>query len=356
MPKSEPMYLKIYNHLKTQIKTGDLKADQQLPTELQLAKTYGVSRITSKRALTELESQGLIYRQQGSGSFVQSTAATTSTISKQVLLVLPFPTDAGLGDYAAGVSQAAQKQGYQALTMDPDSFNQLPLATIQTTYAGVIYLSQDLYKDAEHLYELKLAGIPLVLLDKQLPELDLPVVCADNLNGGRLATEHLISLHHQKILFYAQAEQAVFPSSVYERYFGYLTALKAAQLQPAAALANLPELHAYTADQWVQYLKNTQITAIVVENDLVAIKLMNQLRAADPALSQRLSVVGFDNIQAASLTYPALTTIAQDFTGIGAQAVDLLLSSTPAPKLTKLPVRLITRDSTRPMVPYSKED
>ncbi|MFD1419827.1 GntR family transcriptional regulator [Lactiplantibacillus songbeiensis] len=353
MPKNEPRYLKIYHDLQQQIANGQLQPDEQLPTELQLAKTYAVSRITSKRALTELESHGLIYRQQGSGSFVQRLPQTQT--AQQLLLVLPFPTDAGLGDYASGVSQAATARGYQTVTMDTENFNQLSLRDLQTQYAGIIYLTQNLYADAERLYQLKLAHLPIVLLDKQFPELGLPVVAADNFTGGQLATEHLIQLQHTQILFYAQAE-SVLPSSVYDRYFGYLTALHAAKLTPPAPLAQLADLNQFTPEQWVRYLKDHAITSIVVENDLTAIKLMNALRDTDPALFQRLSIVGFDNIQAASLTYPALTTVAQDFQGMGAKAVDRLLQPTTTNMLIKLPVTLIPRDSTKPMVPYSKED
>lgn len=354
MSKSEPRYLTIYNHLKAQITAGTLTANEQLPTELQLAKTFNVSRITSKRALTELESQGLIYRKQGSGSFVQPTVQTAA--SKQILLVLPFPTDAGLGDYASGVSAAASKHHYQAVTIDPSSFFQLSTLEIQQNYAGVIYLPQDLYQEAEQLFKLKLAQVPIVILDKTLPELALPVVSADNFSGGQIATNHLIELGHQQILFYAQRNQTVLPSSVYERYFGYLQALHQHQLNPVAALADLPKLNQYSASDWLTFLKDQNITAIVVENDLIAIKLMNELRQVDNQIWQQLSIVGFDNIQAASLTYPTLTTIAQDFKGMGKKAVDLLLDAPMTTETIRLPVQLITRDSTRPLQPASKED
>ncbi|BDZ32324.1 LacI family DNA-binding transcriptional regulator [Lactiplantibacillus sp. WILCCON 0030] len=352
MPRKEPRYLTIYNDLKQQILSGKLQPDDQLPTELQLAHSYQVSRITSKRALTELESRDLIYRQQGSGSFVQRHESANS--SKQLLVVLPFPTDAGLGDYASGISAAANTRHYQAVTMDPRGFAQLSPTEIKHNYAGIIYLPQDLYQEAEQLYLLKLEKVPLVLLDKSLPELELPVVAADNFNGGQLATEHLIKLHHQQILFYAQNPQAVLPSSVYERYFGYLRALHQAALKPVASIHELAALNQLTPSAWLDYLQKHHISAIVVENDLIAIKLMNRLRAVDATIWQRLSIIGFDNIQAASLTYPALTTMAQDFKGMGKKAVELLLNPPAKPKIERLPVKLIKRASTRPFT--SKEE
>lgn len=353
MPKSEPRYLTIYNQLKSQITSGTLTDNEQLPTELQLAKAYNVSRITSKRALTELESQGLIYRKQGSGSFVQPTDQPKT--NKQLLLVLPFPTDAGLGDYASGVSLAASEHHYQAVTMDSASFFNLSAKEIHENYDGVIYLPQDLYQEAERIYQLKLAQVPVVILDKTLPALELPVVTADNFSGGQIATDHLLQLGHQQILFYAQRNNTVLPSSVYERYFGYLTALNQQHVTPVTALADLPTLNQFSTNDWLTYLADHQITAIVVENDLTAIKLMNTLRKVDPKIWQRLSIVGFDNIQAASLTYPSLTTVAQDFKGMGTKAVSLLLKTPVQPTTVRLPVQLIQRDSTQPFQPISKE-
>lgn len=354
MARKEPRYLTIYHDLEHQILTGELHPDEQLPTEFQLAKTYDVSRITSKRALTELESRDLIYRRQGSGSFVKPHKANLT--SKQLLVVLPFPTNAGLGDYASGISAAANAKHYQAVTMDPKGFAQLTATEIKHKYAGLIYLPQDLYQEAEQLYLLKLEKVPVVLLDKSLPELELPVVAADNFNGGQLATNHLIQQQHHQILFYAQMDQAVLPSSVYERYFGYLQALHQAGLKPVVSIHELTTLNQLTPDDWLTYLDQHHITAIVVENDLIAIKLMNRLRAVDPTIWQRLSIVGFDNIQAASLTYPALTTIAQDFKGMGKKAVELLLNQPNQPSVVRLPVKLIKRASTKALPKIPKED
>ena len=58
----EPLYLKILRDLEDKIASGQLAAGDQLPTEKELAEQYHVSRITSKRALNELEQQGLIKR------------------------------------------------------------------------------------------------------------------------------------------------------------------------------------------------------------------------------------------------------------------------------------------------------
>lgn len=67
----QPLYKKIYAELHEAIVEGRLAPGSRVPTEKELSEQYQVSRITSKRALTELEQNQLIYRVQGNGSFVR---------------------------------------------------------------------------------------------------------------------------------------------------------------------------------------------------------------------------------------------------------------------------------------------
>lgn len=91
---NQPLYQQIFHDLQQAIADGSLPVDSQVPTEKELSAKYQVSRITSKRALTELEQLGLIYRVRGKGSFVK---ATTSDLNRndviknsRILFLLPF--------------------------------------------------------------------------------------------------------------------------------------------------------------------------------------------------------------------------------------------------------------------------
>lgn len=70
-PKSAPLYIDLKNKLQDQILMGELGPGVLLPTEMQLCDTYGVSRITVRRALDELAKIELIDRVQGKGSIVR---------------------------------------------------------------------------------------------------------------------------------------------------------------------------------------------------------------------------------------------------------------------------------------------
>lgn len=65
-----PLYYQIKESLKEKIESGTLQPHERLPSERDLENRYGISRMTARRALTELESEGYVYREQGKGSYV----------------------------------------------------------------------------------------------------------------------------------------------------------------------------------------------------------------------------------------------------------------------------------------------
>jgi GntR family transcriptional regulator len=71
-----PLYRRIRDELKARIEAGEYQPGDRLPSELELARAYGVSRITSRQALDLLGSEGLLVRRQGMGSFVTAQRVT----------------------------------------------------------------------------------------------------------------------------------------------------------------------------------------------------------------------------------------------------------------------------------------
>ncbi len=69
-----PRYLQLYRHLAAAISSGTLEPDTQLPPERDLADIADVSRVTVRKAVSQLVSDGLIEQRRGAGSFVRSAA------------------------------------------------------------------------------------------------------------------------------------------------------------------------------------------------------------------------------------------------------------------------------------------
>ncbi|SFH05932.1 GntR family transcriptional regulator [Desulfotomaculum arcticum] len=83
--KSVPLYLQLKELIKQEIKKGNLKPTDRLPSEKELCNIYKVSRITVRQALAALDNEGLIYRSHGKGTFV-----ATPGVDQELITVTPF--------------------------------------------------------------------------------------------------------------------------------------------------------------------------------------------------------------------------------------------------------------------------
>lgn len=211
-------------------------------------------------------------------------------------------------------------------------------------FDGLIYYAFETDQHLDLLFELSLKDFPVLMLDKKIYELPFPTVLSDNFQGGSLATNQLIEQGHKKIAYLFG--DLSHPQSVRQRYLGYLEALNKAELSFHTAL-NDPMA---TTNELANYIHTHNVTAFVCENDLVAIQAMTTLKQLGYTIPNDFSVIGFDDIQAAALVDPPLTTIAQDFLQLGelaGKAMIQWLQTKEKPADIKHPVTLIQRLSTK---------
>ena len=195
---------------------------------------------------------------------------------------------------------------------------------------------------------------PVVAVDPHVGDSVLPTVMAQNLEGARAATEHLIELGHQRIGFLAGRPDL---ESARRREAGYRAALADAGIEFDPALIRVGGFTEETARGPAEELLSLddRPTAVFASNDLSAIAV---LRAADErglSVPDDLSVVGFDNIPESALTDPPLTTVDQSIQSLGEEAVRLLIDliehpehrTGDAPAQITLPTHLVVRRTTR---------
>ncbi|MDP7369707.1 MAG: GntR family transcriptional regulator [Nitrospinota bacterium] len=90
--KSIPYYYQIMNVLRRKIEQGELAPGEKLPKELDLAKSFGVSRVTLRQALSILEADGLLERARGHGTFVKKTLRNPKKIKLTGIIEQNFST------------------------------------------------------------------------------------------------------------------------------------------------------------------------------------------------------------------------------------------------------------------------
>ena len=172
-------------------------------------------------------------------------------------------------------------------------------------------------------------------------------VGTDNVQAGRLAGDHLVAGGRKTIAFLGHAGEQ-YPEFA-GRYAGLCEAIRAAGIEVDANL----QFDAITTEEAghdaAKALVDSgkEFDAIFAASDLIAIGAMRALAEAGKRVPEDVAVVGFDDIPAASLTTPPLTTVMQDVRGAGEALVETLMAQVDGIDLPprKLPGKLIVRGS-----------
>lgn len=172
-------------------------------------------------------------------------------------------------------------------------------------------------------------------------------VSSDNRHGGYDATEHLIEQGARNIAFLGTATPA-YPEFL-ERWRGYCDALRSAGIEPDEQLrvAAEPSEEAGRAAAAELLERGVAFDAIFAASDLAAIGAMHALQNRGLTVPDEVLIVGFDDIPAASLSSPPLTTVTQDSRQAAEALIDALLESVEEGRAINrlLPVRLTIRES-----------
>jgi DNA-binding LacI/PurR family transcriptional regulator len=172
-------------------------------------------------------------------------------------------------------------------------------------------------------------------------------VSSDNERGGFEATTHMLQQGRRRIAFIGTAGPR-FPE-VQERWRGYARALHAAGIEPDPGLQadSAPDEADGRAAAESLLARGADFDAIFAASDVAAIGAVHALQQAGLVVPADVAVVGFDDIPAACLASPPLTTVTQDARAAAEALVDALIEAieTGATADRVLPVRLTVRGS-----------
>jgi len=362
--KDESKHREVSRQLLSDIAAGKYGASGRLPGEDQLVKKFGVSRTTIGRALRDLQSEGLVERRAGSGTYVRQRTSNLSG-SRQLGLLIPdlaaieiftlicgeLASVARAHEYTLLWGDSAQQ--YYGRDISHEQAVGLCEQFIERRVSGVFFAPFETTVGNEGINQsiaqrFRKAGIPVVLLDRdsmpfpQRSEFDL--VASDNAAGGRLLTEHLLKLGCKRLAFVARPN---FPSPVEIRISGVRDSLLRQQLE-------LPRDWIRTGDpaepKFARSLTaGRQWDALVCANDHTAAELMRTLEKNNVKVPREIRVVGFDDVKYATLLSVPLTTVHQSARDIAVAAYRAMLDRIAEPTLPArtilLTPRLVVRES-----------
>ncbi|MBI9101769.1 MAG: GntR family transcriptional regulator [Spirochaetales bacterium] len=330
-----PRYQEIINNLHKRILGGEFGEEGKLPSEAQLMSEFETSRITVTRALQELELKGIIYKIKGKGSFV-SRKRKSGEESRIISLVLPHKEDffSGGQQYVRGVYKSCQERGYLCSVHYSEQSSrkekQILEEISQHQVAGaIIYPISN--RNINQLSRLNISGFPLVLLDRRLKELDLPVVISNNFEGALELVTYLTEMDHRRIGFVGAMDS----EAVSRRYQGYCRALVNRKIPLDSSVVFSKFNCGSDEDQQIlceeeattilTKLLTEGATAVFCVNDLIAYRMLKAARDLGLSVPEDLSIAGFDNMRYFSESNVELTTEAQDYEAICRGCVSLLL-------------------------------
>jgi DNA-binding LacI/PurR family transcriptional regulator len=268
--------------------------------------------------------------------------------TNRIGVVAPFFTSASVIERLRGVTQVLAGADRQLILFDVEHPEQARACFDALAGGGSVdgVLSISLCPSAAEIARFSAAGAPVVLVDHGHPT--LPSITIDDVAGGRLATEHLLALGHERIAFVGDEEHTPYGfSSSAARRAGYECALRDAGLEPE------PELIARTAPGRVAAGRAALLlldleeppTAVFAASDDQALGVLDAAAEASLPVPEALSVVGFDDVEIAR--WAGLTTVAQPLEESGAKGAELVLAAvegTPV-RSCRLELELVRRMS-----------
>ncbi|MCF8521106.1 MAG: LacI family transcriptional regulator [Rhodobacteraceae bacterium] len=269
-----------------------------------------------------------------------------SGASRMVGVVLPSLDVPFFGILAHVLERELFRRGYQALISCTDESADQEARYISTLLSQQVdgVLAASVLADVSQYRRIVDAGIPIVALDRDLPDLSVPSVKADHHAGGVMMAEHLLGLGHRR---FAVIGAPAHSPPVLARVQGVVDRLAEVGL---TANVHLGPVHDFDACRELAGVALAdRPTALIGTTDIAAIGAIHAAIELGLAVPQDVSVIGFDDLPAARYVLPALTTVAQPLREMGVQAVEALYALMQGKPIAAAPLpalHLIQRDTT----------
>ena len=322
--------------------------------ELAQVSVSTVSRALNDHPAISEETKRLVWKlaRDRDYKFRPSMPTLVSGAAATIVIVIPRPqgrhgriSDPFFQELIGGVAEAARESSCDLLLshLAPESFDDLSQLMAANRANGVIFLGQS--ELHERFNRLAKEEARFLAWGADLPGQQYCTVGSENEKGGMRATSHLMRLGRRRIAFFGSTDA---PEAM-QRYNGYVAAHTEAGIDLDPRLMLPVHFEIESADTAVNHLiaSGAEFDGIVAASDLIALGAIRALHRAGRSVPDDVSIVGYDNIQLASYSQPALTTVSQDMAKAGRIMVSKLMEAKSGSVLQseRLPTELIVRES-----------
>lgn len=370
-PQRHLLYERLYNYVLDDIRKGTLRSGDRVPSEKELARKHGVSRITSMRALQNLERAGLVERIRGKGTFVvrdpnrldslRSSAdghpPRSRRLTSRIALLMPDASPAYGLELMNAIEERAGERGLSLVlkrTRGQQEEEERAIDALMSSDSvdGVIVfpVNGEFYNAS--LLRMVLANHPLVLVDRHLKGINASSVYTDNHAAAQEITGFVLESGHRHVAFVSSPPANT--SSIEDRLHGFRAAFSQRGIgtdrqhllidltsgfpNPETKIAGDREaIRAFVS-------RNESITGFVASEYPIAL-IIHDVFSGLGRLKGKL-IACFDSPRG-QFVEPRFTHIQQNEREMGRRAVDLLLAQLeghPTPNQSIVPYQLVRLD------------
>ena len=323
-PKNTLRYREIYQTIRDEIVQGKYKPGDKLPTGAQLCARFSVARATAGRAILDLEKEGLIRRRQGSGTYVMRVDRPHK-VKPTLAFFAPFVERNEELPYVESliVRHLAELAGYDQVRLGfqglqshlgtiEDRFRAATSTLLDSRPDGVLYYPallppEEMYVNTLTVQRLLDAGSEVILIDRELDtspcRSGLTRIGYDNVRGGILLTNHLVSRGCKRIAFVGAN---VVATSIEDRMAGYLVGLQRNGIRVQSSWIFEPK---EITREFCERVLNCQPDGIICYADRICARIGQHFSAMGIQIGRDIKMAGFDDDPIASLLPVPLTTI-----------------------------------------------
>lgn len=359
-------YYKLMEYLRDEMLTGRIISGDKIPSENALAQKFSLSRHTVRKSIAMLANEGLLYTEQGRGTF-SSGVLRKSRDSKNIGVITTYISEYIFPQVINGIDEVLSQSGYSIILKNTGNDHLKELACLKDILgkdiAGLIVepTRSALYTQNIKYYEaLDSYGIPYVFIHGCYDQLSgKPCVLVDDVGGMYEVVMYLVKTGHCNIcgIFKADDVQGL------NRHKGYVKALS------ESGINYDPEnvIWFHTEDRTTKpfavlksmIAKGIKIDAVACYNDEIAFEAVKLLTEAGLKVPQGISVTGFDDSYLAQSCSVKLTSVRHPKKELGFEAASMVLqmisagsggdgshTQTSYPMVKVFKPELILRDST----------
>jgi len=340
-----PMYFQIKRELEVRMLSGEFQVGSQIPTEHALCDLFGVSRITARKALQMLHSDGVINRVRGRGSFVENLpkgvpGMANAQVATEVGVVTHVTTLEGTEEsdsWGLRILRSMESRlldsGFHLAPVPytnsaADSTEQIlqRIDSQRGRFAGLVLFGWQ-HSDSL-LSQLDSRGIRWVTINKSNRIQTSNFVAVDNYGGGCQIGQIFASNRYSPAMIYGpHIETAI---SVCEKAFGFLhgfvhggQCLSCVELLTTSNVEPGPE---EIAELRARLLAQDRPRAVFCQGDILASNVLKIASELGLSVPDDLAVVGATGMSLAEHTSPPLTVLAQPTAALGNEVANLLLN------------------------------